>query len=80
MNANEMAKETTNTRETHKAKSVGLRESRISWRVLHLFCACVLELCSTEVELFVLVESSYSVDFALQFGKTRKRIFVSCES
>ena len=43
-------------------------------RVLNLFCASVLELCSTEVELFVLIESSYSVDFALQFGKAWNRI------
>ena len=34
-------------------------------RVLNLFCANVLELCSTEVESFLLIESSYSVDFAL---------------
>ena len=43
-------------------------------RVLNLFCASVLELCSTEVELFVFIESSYSVDFALQFGKAWNRI------
>ena len=29
---------------------------------------------STSVELFVLIESSYSVDFALQFGKAWNRI------
>ena len=72
-------RETTNTRETHKAKSVGLRESRILARVLNLFCASVLELCSTEVELFASVESRYSVDFALQFGKAWNRIFVDRE-
>ena len=44
-------------------------------RALKLFCASVLKLCSTEVELFVSVESSYSVDFALQFGKEWDRIF-----
>ena len=48
-------------------------------RVLNLFCANVLELCSTEVESFVLIESSYSVDFALQFGKAWNRIFVGRE-
>ena len=32
-----------------------LRESRIWGRVLNLFCASVLELCSTEVESFVLI-------------------------
>ena len=53
-----------------------LRESRIWGRVLNLFCASVLELCSTEVESFVLIQSSYSVDFALQFGKPWNRIFV----
>ena len=43
-------------------------------RVLNLFCASVLELCSTEIELFVLIESSYCVDFSLQFGKAWNRI------
>ena len=33
----------------------------------------------TEVELFVLIEASYNVDFALQFGKAWKRIFVRRE-
>ena len=47
--------------------------------MLNLFCASVLELCSTAVELFVLVESSYSVDSALQFGKAWNRIFVGRE-
>ena len=51
----------------------------MDWRVLNLFCASVLELCSTEVESFVLIESSYSVDFALQFGKAWNRIFVGRE-
>ena len=50
-----------------------------SGRVLSLFCAGVLGLCSTEVESFVLIESSYSVDFALQFGKVWNRIFVGRE-
>ena len=44
--------------------------------MLNLFCASVLKLCSTEVELFVLVESRYSVDFALEFGKAWNRNFV----
>ena len=35
-----------------------------------------LELCFTEVESFVLIESSYCVDFALQFGKAWSRNFV----
>ena len=48
----------------------------IGRRVLNLFCASILELCSTEVELFVLIESSYNVDFALQFGKAWNRSFV----
>ena len=34
------------------------------------------ELCYTEVELFLLIDSSYSVDFALQFGKAWNRNFV----
>ena len=55
---------------------VTLRESRVWGQVLNLFCTSVLELCSTEVESFVLIESSYSVDFALQFGKAWNRIFV----
>ena len=55
---------------------VALRESRIWGRVLNLFCARVLELCSTEVELFVLIKSSCSVDFALHFGKAWNKIFV----
>ena len=38
-----------------------------------------MELCSTEVESFVLIESSNSVDFALQFGKAWNRIFVGRE-
>ena len=49
----------------------------IGWRVLNYFCASVLELCSTEVESFVLIEQSCSVDFALQLGKAWKRIFLS---
>ena len=54
----------TKTREAHKTKSVASRESKNLRRVLNLFCASVfLELCSTEIE------SSYSADFALQFGK-----------
>ena len=44
-----------------------------------LFCACILELCSTKVESFVLIELSCSVDFALQFGKAWKRIFIGRE-
>ena len=51
----------------------------IGWRVLNLFCASILELCSTEVESFVSIESSYSAEFALQFGKAWKRNFVSRE-
>ena len=35
----------------------------IGRRVLNLFCASGWELCSTEVELSVLIESSYSVGF-----------------
>ena len=45
-------------------------------RVLNLFCASVLELYSIEVKLFLLIESSYSVDLALQFGKAWNRSFV----
>ena len=41
--------------------------------MLNLFCASGWELCSTEVELVVLIESSYSVEFALQFGKAWNR-------
>ena len=48
-------------------------------RTLKLFCASVLKLCSTELELFVLVESSYSLDFALQFDKAWDRTFVGRE-
>ena len=44
--------------------------------MLKLFCASVLELCSTEVESFVLIESSYSVDFALPCGIAWNRNFV----
>ena len=51
----------------------------IGWRVLNLFSASVLELCSTEVEPFVLIKLSRSVDFALQCGKAWKRIFVGRE-
>ena len=48
----------------------------IGRRVLNLFCASGWQFCSTEVELFVLIESSYSVDFALQFGKAWNRSLV----
>ena len=48
----------------------------IGRRVLNLFCASGWELCSTEVELFVLIETSYSADFALQFGKAWNRSFI----
>ena len=51
----------------------------IDLRVLNLLSASVLELCSMEVELFVLIELSCSVDFALQCGKTWKRIFIGRE-
>ena len=44
--------------------------------MLNLVCASGWQFCSTEVELFVLIESSYSVDFALQFGKAWNRNFV----
>ena len=44
--------------------------------MLNLFCASVLELCFTEVQSFVLIESSYSSDFALQCGKAWNRVFV----
>ena len=44
--------------------------------VLNLFCASGWQFCSTEVELFVLIESSYSVDFALQFGKAWNKSLV----
>ena len=44
--------------------------------VLNLFCASGWQFCSTEVELSVLIESSYTVDFALQFGKAWNRSFV----
>ena len=48
----------------------------IGRRLLNLFCASGWQLYSTEVELFVLIESSYSVDFALQFGKAWNRSLV----
>ena len=48
----------------------------IGHRVLNLFCASAWQLYSTEVELFVLIESSYNVDFALQFGKAWNRSLV----
>ena len=48
----------------------------VSGQLLNLFCASGWELRSTEVELSVLIESSYSVDFALQFGKAWNRGFV----
>ena len=48
----------------------------LDFALLNLFCASDWELCSTEVELFLLIESSYSVDFALQFGKTWNRNLV----
>ena len=51
----------------------------VGGQLLNLFCASGWELCSTEVELFVLIESSYSVDFALQFGKAWNRSFVGRE-
>ena len=44
--------------------------------MLDLFGASGWQFCSTEVELFVLIESSYSVSFALQFGKAWNRSFV----
>ena len=45
-------------RETIKAKSVVLRESRIGASIEVIFRLCFgIVLCSTEVELFVLVES-----------------------
>ena len=44
--------------------------------MLNLFCANGWELCFTEEELFVLIESSYSVEFALRFGKAWNRSFV----
>ena len=65
--------------ETTRVELVG-RERPVSFcigrRVLNLFCASGWEFCSTEVELFVLIESSYSVDFVLQFGKAWNRSFV----
>ena len=48
----------------------------VGGQLLNLFCASGWQFCSTEVELFVLIESSYSVDFALQFGKAWNRGFV----
>ena len=48
----------------------------IGRRVLNLFCASGWQFCSTEVELFVLIESSYSVDSAVQFGKAWNRSLV----
>ena len=68
-------KERQNERDAQSEKHLFERKLNFG-RVLNLFCASVLELCSTEVESFVLIESSYSVDFALQFGKAWKRIFV----
>ena len=48
----------------------------VGGQLFNLFCASGWQFCSTEVELFVLTESSYSVDFALQFGKAWNRSFV----
>ena len=48
----------------------------IGRRVLNLFCASGWQFFSTEVELFVVIELSYSVEFALQFGKAWNRSLV----
>ena len=47
--------------------------------MLNLVCVNVSEFCSTDLKLFVLIELNCSADFALQFGKAWKRIFVDCE-
>ena len=61
-------------------KQKGCFERRLNLgRVLNLFCANFLELCSTEIESFELIKSSYSVDFTLQFGKAWNKIFIGCE-
>ena len=64
--------------ETTRVEVVGwARKARyfcIGRRELNLFCASGWELCSTEVELSVLIESSYSVDLALEFGKAWNRV------
>ena len=64
------------TRETPKAKSVALRESRIWSECLiyfaQVFWSCVLR----RYNPFVLIESSCSVDFTLQCGKAWNRNFV----
>ena len=71
-------------REPTQTKSIRIREGRIKrgrcfergwklWRVLKLFCASAF---GVEVESFVLIESSYSADFALQCGKAWNRNFV----
>ena len=65
----------TNTRERRIKRKASERKYKL-WRVLKLFCASVLELCSTEVESFLLIKSSQSVDYALQFGKACNRILV----
>ena len=66
--------------ETTRVEVIGWARRPVSFcigrRVLNLFCASGRELCSIEVELFVLIESSYSVEFALQFGKAWNRSFV----
>ena len=48
----------------------------VGGQLLNLFCASGWQFCPTEVELFVLIESSSSVNFALQFGKAWNRSFV----
>ena len=56
-----------------KGKSIALKEGRI-WASVEFILRQWLELCSTEIELFLLIKSSYSVDFALQFGKAWNKI------
>ena len=47
----------------------------IGWQVLNLFCASVLEFCSTEVELNVFIELNCSADFALQWQSVEENFY-----
>ena len=74
----ERRKKESGRRETIKAKNVALRESRIGASVEFILRQC-FGVVFYRGRLFVLVGSSYSVDFALQFGKAWNRIFVDRE-
>ena len=63
-------------RETIKAKRSLSDKLEFGASVEFILRQFFLVLCSTEVRSFVLIESSHSVDFALQFGKAWNRDFV----